>query len=199
MTGQTALSIGQEALDVGDMECRKCSQVFPVSHFYFQKGKYPTACKACRAEYMRQRRAAGLEDRRETDRRYRERNREARRAASRERGRRADIKEENRNRMRAKYDPDDARARYVRRTFSLSLEEYDALIAAATSCALCGTTSPGGKNGVFHLDHCHKTGAIREPLCSRCNLALGQFDDDPDRLRAAAAYLERHSRRDDEA
>lgn len=67
------------------------------------------------------------------------------------------------------------------------------------ACAICGTTTPGG-NGDFHVDHDHnccdvgvsekKCGScIRGLLCSHCNVGLGHFRDDPNKLMAAVAYL----------
>jgi len=55
-----------------------------------------------------------------------------------------------------------------------------------TTCEIC--KSPTGPS--FHIDHCHKTGKYRGLLCSNCNSGIGLFGDNPERLRAAAEYLE---------
>lgn len=59
----------------------------------------------------------------------------------------------------------------------------DILAAQGGVCALC--TRPA-----TCCDHDHDTGAIRGALCNSCNVGLGAFRDDPDRLRRAAEYLE---------
>ena len=40
------------------------------------------------------------------------------------------------------------------------------------------------------VDHCHETGNIRGLLCSRCNIALGCFDDSLIVIKSAVKYLE---------
>lgn len=57
-----------------------------------------------------------------------------------------------------------------------------------THCACCGEP----KTKTFHLDHCHKTGKIRDFICSSCNLGLGHFDDSLEKMQKAIKYLERH-------
>ena len=42
------------------------------------------------------------------------------------------------------------------------------------------------------LDHDHVTGKPRELLCSRCNVGIGNLQDDPDLLESAASYIRKH-------
>lgn len=60
-------------------------------------------------------------------------------------------------------------------------------------CGICGgTDSPSQWGNRLHIDHDHATGALRGLLCHGCNVGLGSFADDPDRLEAAAKYLRSH-------
>lgn len=83
------------------------------------------------------------------------------------------------------------------RTFGLTVEQYQVMHdAQGGKCAICGeaeTAERGGKTKWLAVDHDHKDGRVRELLCAACNVGLGNFADDPARLRAAAAYLERHA------
>lgn len=87
------------------------------------------------------------------------------------------------------------RASKLRTQWALSVEEYDALVAAqAGVCAICHRPEMAKRSGIvlnFAVDHDHNTGQVRGLLCMQCNNGLGRFSDDPERLRAAAAYLER--------
>lgn len=75
----------------------------------------------------------------------------------------------------------------IRKRYNLSVEEYEALIALG--CAICGATKA---ERIMRLDHCHRSGKNRAPLCHNCNIALGMADDRPETLRAMADYLESH-------
>ena len=61
---------------------------------------------------------------------------------------------------------------------------------AGGKCAICGKQR-GARNHA--LDHCHKTNKLRGVLCAKCNIGIGYFDDDINKLRQAIAYLERHA------
>lgn len=75
-----------------------------------------------------------------------------------------------------------------RRLFGLQPGEFAAMSVAQNGlCGCCG--EPPGQKGL-QVDHCHRSGQVRALLCGPCNLGLGSFRDDPQRLRKAIAYLE---------
>ena len=77
--------------------------------------------------------------------------------------------------------------------YGLTLEQFEAmLISQNGKCAACerAMTSPCSKaHTATMVDHCHTTGRVRGLLCRRCNMAIGQFGDDPGLLLQAASYL----------
>lgn len=93
-------------------------------------------------------------------------------------------------------DPDSFADRRLRRTYAISLADYDAKLAAqGGACALCGAPPKGARLHVDH-DHAHCPGnkscgrCVRDLLCSGCNNGTGIVDD-PDLLRKRADYVER--------
>ena len=80
------------------------------------------------------------------------------------------------------------RWRRVLRSYGLSMEQYEALLAKQGGvCAICA--KPPAEPPV--VDHCHGTGKVRGLLCRNCNSGLGLFGDDHGLLAAAIAYLKK--------
>lgn len=147
------------------------------------------------AEYMRRYRAEHPE--------YVQRQRDASR--ERQRRLRADpessskIREQGRAyyKLRSEQDPQYGFKRSMRMRYSMTLEDREALLAsqggrcAMSFCRREIRFKEGSMADGAHIDHCHKTGRVRGVLCAKCNMSLGFYKDDPERLRAAAAYLEK--------
>ncbi|QFG19902.1 endonuclease VII domain-containing protein [Actinomadura sp. WMMB 499] len=69
--------------------------------------------------------------------------------------------------------------------YGVTEEEVSQMIAGQGGvCVICL------RGPAKHVDHDHFSGAVRHILCFKCNGALGQFDDDPQRMLLAADYLE---------
>lgn len=80
-----------------------------------------------------------------------------------------------------------SRTYHLKRRYGITAGEADAMLEAQSGlCAIC-RTAPAA-----HVDHDHLSNAVRDLLCFNCNGGLGQFKDDPEVLRAAADYVERH-------
>ena len=75
----------------------------------------------------------------------------------------------------------------LKHAYGLSVEDVEAMLRDQDGkCAICLTAS------ATDVDHDHETGAVRKLLCNRCNRTLGIAQDNPERLRAAARYLEEY-------
>jgi hypothetical protein len=84
----------------------------------------------------------------------------------------------------------------LRRKYGLTPEQYEAILESqGNACAICLEPFWDRKN--THVDHDHSCcpgsftcgKCVRKILCSKCNTALGLFNDDPARILRAASYL----------
>jgi hypothetical protein len=86
------------------------------------------------------------------------------------------------------------------RKYGLSIEEYEARVDGQGGlCKICRQpetriTRPNAKVPLkftprLAVDHDHRTGKIRGLLCHKCNVGLGNFNDNKELLLAAYKYL----------
>jgi len=83
--------------------------------------------------------------------------------------------------------------RSMQKLYGITVEDYQRMMADQGSrCAICRNPESGkrGERGFpLSVDHCHKTGKVRGLLCSKCNLGIGNFNDDIAILEASVKYL----------
>lgn len=159
--------------------CRSTKQVNDFSYRDKARGKLQSRCKDCCAAEFKRYRLANLDKFKYYKRMERPENRERRNELRRQRKASAPEREFMRKRQA-----------YLRSHFGITHADYEVLLAAQNGvCAICSSNDPGRSSPYFHVDHCHATNKIRGLLCNGCNLGLGHFKDDTDRLTAAVAYL----------
>lgn len=152
----------------GKLPCAGCKQWLPVVDFHKNKarpcGRF-SYCKPCQKRRVEIWRAANSEQYQSGQAKWRERN--------------------------ADYAKAYMRRHDLMRKYGLTEADYDAMLDRQDArCAVCRTDDPGnGRYTRFLVDHDHATGQVRALLCNPCNVALGQVQDDPDRLHALSAYL----------
>lgn len=96
-----------------------------------------------------------------------------------------------------KQNPDKAKNADLRRSYGITLAEYETMLAAQNgNCAICkGPERTRDKDGGprrMPVDHDHETGKVRGLICTHCNRALGMFKDNIQILKAAIAYVEKN-------
>lgn len=75
---------------------------------------------------------------------------------------------------------------HLRRSYGLDeLSLAEMVDGQGGLCAICRARP------AVHVDHDHRTQHVRGVLCFRCNVALGQLNDDTSLMRNAIDYLER--------
>lgn len=79
---------------------------------------------------------------------------------------------------RRKSDPDAVRVNWERSVYGVCKEDL-----GEQKCKICSSTDR------LCIDHDHNTLAVRGLLCMKCNTAIGMFNDRPELLLKAAAYL----------
>jgi hypothetical protein len=89
------------------------------------------------------------------------------------------------------------RNKRLERVYGLSNEKYIEMFDEQLGlCAICGEEQQGvtkdGSTRFLCVDHCHKTGKVRQLLCVKCNTGIGQLNDDTSIMKKAIAYLEKH-------
>jgi hypothetical protein len=91
----------------------------------------------------------------------------------------------------AKRNPDRVRAAHIRRTYGLTDGQFNALLTGQGSgCAICAVPfSWHSRNTVPCVDHNHVTGKVRGLLCVRCNVMLGNSQENPTILLSAIRYI----------
>ena len=74
--------------------------------------------------------------------------------------------------------------------YGLAVADYDRMESQQGGvCRICGRKTQRGR--YLCVDHCHLKQHVRGLLCHSCNTGLGNFDDDAERMREGADYLDR--------
>lgn len=84
------------------------------------------------------------------------------------------------------------RKRWLRVSYGMALEDFETLLVTQNfACGIC--TVPFDldvREFTPCVDHSHSSGQVRGLLCHACNLGIGHFKDDLERLHSAIKYLE---------
>ena len=175
----------KDTLPLDQKQCTKCKETKPLSAFPYETNHFRADCKDCRNRHDRERK------RNRTPTPYptvKEKQclacKEIKPANAFQR--RTSNKDGLFRHCKECYDKS-YRVYALQRDFGISPEQYQALLTEQEGrCKICGRLPQSRR---LSVDHCHATGKVRGLLCGQCNHGIGNFQDDPRLLKAAAEYL----------
>jgi hypothetical protein len=144
--------------------CSKCKIPKALSEFYADKSApsgYRSDCKECKTSALRESRSKNPQKRRDQNRQYRLKNREA-------------LREKTKRWF--KKNPDKVRIyrrkKRLKSKYGITIEALHTMIRRqGNKCLVCLRRFSDLIKPV--VDHCHATNAVRGILCDRCNVAEG--------------------------
>ena len=75
------------------------------------------------------------------------------------------------------------------KAYGVDVENFMPFYESQLTCELC--LEPFTNKNYKCIDHCHTDKLYRGLICNDCNLGLGRFKDDPEKLKLAIIYLEK--------
>jgi len=105
-------------------------------------------------------------------------------------GRHSICKQCSSERNKYRYANGDSYAVRLNKLYGLSVAEYEEMYAEADGCCQSCGIPESELNRRLAVDHCHTTGKVRGLLCGKCNTALGQLDDNLDKITSLYSYLQ---------
>lgn len=182
---------------IGMKTCTRCSAIKDPSEFH--KGKGPDGrqpyCRTCSTAYKRALRHKDPDKARAYGRKLREKAQTIPEQHAKMKARALRYYYANheaclaRNADYRKRHPRAQQALNLRTKYGLTLEQFDEMVERqAGLCAICTEPMQPGTN--THVDHDHRTRAIRGLLCGNCNRMLGCAQDNSGILAAGISYLE---------
>lgn len=73
--------------------------------------------------------------------------------------------------------------------YGLSITEYNYRFSEQNGCCVICEKHQSELTQALAVDHCHENGKVRGLLCSKCNIALGNVDEDINILLSMVDYL----------
>jgi hypothetical protein len=161
-------------------KCILCGQPKPLTFTYFYRRTsnidgFRNECKSCANKRNKKWAKENKKRANEHKRKWQKNNRE---------------QMQNTRKLWRQNNPDVELNGKYKRTFGITLAEYDKLFKQQDGvCLICGLPEI---NQRLAVDHDHKTGEVRGLLCKRCNMMLGLVEESTHLLDGAIKYLKRY-------